>query len=280
MAKHSFEGKTCVITGACTGIGFGLGKVLLQRGAHVWMSSRTPFHVEAAKDKLAEFKDRAHFDVIDVRYADQVTSYINRIAEAGRIDYLFNNAGVGYKGFFQDATAKTWEDVLSVNLHGVIHGTTAAVPVMLRQGGGNIINTASVGGIVPLPYQSIYDTSKYAVVGFSESLRHEMAGHNIHVWAVCPGPVDTMIFKRGVDYVIHEEIPAPPDAISPEQAAEEILAGLETYTGILPITDFARQMYEEIHTDPAKVEEMMRLIAKQTEEDLKKSLQEGDRNEL
>lgn len=276
MANRSFEGKTCVVTGASTGIGFGLSKRLLELGATVWLCSRTPSHMEAAREKLAEFKDRAHFDVVDVRYPDQVTYYINGIADLGRIDYLFNNAGIGYKGLFPYATMQMWHEVMSVNLYGVIHGTTAVIPVMLGQGGGgNIINIASVCGIVPLPYQSIYAASKYAVVGFSEDLRYEMADQDIHVWVVCPGAVDTNIFKRGPDYVVHEELKAPPEAISPEQAADEILAGLDAYDGILPITDFARDMYEKMRSDPAKVNEAMLFLKRQVERELGIS-SEGD----
>lgn len=263
--KRSFEGKTCVVTGASTGIGFGLSKLLLERGATVWLCSRTPANIMAAREKLAEFKGRAHFDVVDVRYADQVTQYINRVAEKGPIDYLFNNAGVGYKGHFEEATSKDWHDILSCNLCGVIHGVTAVVPIMLRQGGGNIINTASVCGIVPLPYQTVYDASKHAVVGFSEALRHEMADRNIRVWAVCPGAVDTMIFRRASDYSIVPGLDAPPESISPAQAAEEILTGLDTYRGILPITDFARKMYEAIYVNEDTVEKAMLSVKKDVE---------------
>lgn len=267
--KHSFHGKTCVVTGASTGIGFGLSKRLLELGATVWLSSRTPANILAAKEKLAEYGDRAHFDQVDVRYADQVTSYISRIAEAGPIDYLFNNAGVGFKDRFQNVTQQNWDYVLSVNLYGVIHGVTAAVPIMIRQGGGNIINTASVAGMAALPYQSVYDASKYAVVGLSEALRYELADYNIGVWAVCPAAVDTMIFKRGPDYNIYDWLPTPPEAISPEQAANEILAGLETYNGILPITDLARQIYDEIHTSPDKLEETMQSFKRDAADTLK-----------
>ena len=92
--KEIFKGKTAVITGASTGIGFGLSKRLLEHGAHVWLSSRTPANIKAAQDKLVEFIDHAHFDVVDVSDAGQFRNYINVIARQGRIDYLFNNASV------------------------------------------------------------------------------------------------------------------------------------------------------------------------------------------
>jgi len=262
-----FKGKTCVVTGASTGIGFGLSKRLLEQGAHVWLSSRTPENVQAAQEKLKEFKGQAHFDVVDVRDAEQVANYIKRVATQGRIDYLFNNAGIGYKGRFIDATPKMWEDIMSCNLYGVVHGTTAVTPIMLQQGGGCIINIASVCGIVPLPYQSLYCASKYAVVGFSEALRYELADKNIRVMVVCPAAVDTMIFKRDMDYQIHEEIPSPPDAISPEQAADEIFEGIKADCGIHPITVFAKEVYQNIQKNPAGNDEVMKHIKRMVEEE-------------
>jgi len=262
----SYQGKVCVITGASTGIGFGLSKKLLELGATVWMCSRTPENVEAAGEQLKGYGSRVHSEVIDVRSAEQVTDYLNRIAAEGPIDYLFNNAGVAQKGIFADVTPQIWEDVMSANFYGVVHGVTAAIPIMLKQGYGNIINTASVCGIAPLPYQTVYCASKYAVVGFSEALRYEYADNNIRVWVVCPAAVDTMIFKRDQNYMIHEEFQAPPEAISIEDAAIEILEGMETYTGILPIVDFARLMYESIGKDPKMVDDAMLAIKKSSEE--------------
>ena len=263
-----FEGKNCIVTGASTGIGYGLSKRLLERGAEVWLCSRTPENVEKAQKLFISYGDRAHFDVIDVRDPSQVDSYINSIAEKRPVDYLFNNAGIGFKGRFIETTLEMWEDVLSVNLYGVVHGTYAVLPIMLKQGFGHIINVASVCGIVPLPYQTIYNASKYAVVGFSESLRYELEEKNIRVSVVCPGAVDTMIFRRAMDYSIADikYAKSPPEAISPEQAADEILAGVEANMGILPITDFARETYENISKNPAANDYAMRDIRRLVEE--------------
>jgi len=270
--KDLFEGKTCIITGASTGIGYGLSKRLLERGAIVWGCSRTPENVEKVRKEFKHYGDRAQFDVIDVRNDEQITNYIIGIAKKGPVDYLFNNAGVGFKGKFTETTMKMWDAVMSVNLYGVVYGTNAAVPIMLKQGYGHIINVASVCGIVPLPYQSIYDASKYAVVGFSESLRYELEEKNIRVSVVCPGPVDTMIFRRSVDYSIidSEHLKSPPEAISPEKAADEIMEGIEANMGILPITDFAREAYENISKNPSTNDKMMRILRKEVEDDFAK----------
>jgi len=263
-----FEGKNCIVTGASTGIGYGLSKRLLERGAGVWLCSRTAANVEKVREEFKDYGSRAHFDVIDVRDPARVNAYIGGIAKNGPIDYLFSNAGVGFKGRFTDTTLKMWEDVMSANLYGVVHGAYAVIPIMLKQGFGHIVNVASVCGIVPLPYQTIYVASKYAVVGFSESLRYEMEEKNIRVSVVCPGAVDTMIFRRAIDYSIYnlEYLKAPPEAISPEQAADEILAGTEANMGILPITDFARETYENISKNPAANDAAMRDIRRSVEE--------------
>jgi short-subunit dehydrogenase len=266
--KDFFEGKNCIVTGASTGIGYGLSKRLLERGANVWLCSRTPKNVEAVCKKFKHFGDRAHFDVIDVRFVDQVTTYINSIAEKGPIDYLFNNAGIGNMGKFTETTLQMWEDVMSVNLYGVVYGAAAVVPIMLKQGYGHIVNTASVCGIVPMPYSTIYNASKYAVVGFSESLRYELEDKNIRVSVVCPGAVDSMIFYRNADYTINDskQLAPPPESISPEQAGDEILEGVEANRGILPITDSAREFYENISKNPAANDNMLRIIRQTAEE--------------
>lgn len=241
-----FDGRICVVTGASTGIGFGLSRQLLKRGATVWMFSRTEANIRTAGESLKEYEGRVHWQVLDVRDYGAVRNCIDGIAAQGPIDYLFNNAGVGYTGILAQQDLQAWKTILDCNLYGVIHGITAVLPHMLRQGSGHIVNTASVAGLVPLPYQSIYCASKYAVVGLSESLRYELEKDNIKVSVVCPAAVATQIFKRALDYSIHENWPVPPEAISIDQAGIEIIEALEKGMGILPIVDFAREMYASI----------------------------------
>jgi len=243
-----FKGKTAVITGASTGIGFGLSKRLLEHGAHVWLSSRTPANVKAAQDKLAEFEDRAHFDVIDVSDADQVTNYINAIAGKGRIDYLFNNAGIGWGAPIRTANLETWRRIIDTNLWGVINGVDAVLPIMSRQGSGHIVNTASILGLIPGVYQSIYSATKYAVVGLSEALRYELASDGILVSAVCPGAVATNIFPEGA---------TPSHAISPEVAATIILHGVAQHKGIIPVGEDAEKLWSGFRSSPEDFEKFI-----------------------
>lgn len=252
-----YKNKVAIITGASTGIGLGLSRGLLERGAEVYMCSRTPKNIAAAAESLRKHGGRVHAQVVDVRDQDAVNHYIEYVGSRGPIHYIFCNAGVGYGQAFTVTKREDWNTVFDVNVFGVVNCVHAVVPIMIKQGYGHIVNTASVCGIVPLPYQTVYAASKYAVVGFGEDLRYEMSFHNIKVTTVCPGAVDTMIFYRSLDYKLHMELPKPPEAISIDQAADEILEGVEAGRNIVPVQDFARKMYHAIGTNPSEVEEMM-----------------------
>jgi NADP-dependent 3-hydroxy acid dehydrogenase YdfG len=268
--KHDsgfFKGKIAVITGASTGIGLGLSRGLIARGAEVYMSSRTPENIAAAAESLRQYGGRVHAQVVDVRDEDAVQKYIRYVGSRGSIDYIFCNAGVGFGQAFTVTKREDWNTVFDVNLFGVVNCIHAVVPIMIKQGYGHIVNTASVCGIVPLPYQTVYAASKYAVVGFGEDLRYEMSFHNIKVTTVCPGAVDTMIFYRSLDYKLHMELPKPPEAISIDQAANEILEGVEAGRNIVPIEGFARKMHHAIGTNPSEVDDMMWQLANQRHED-------------
>lgn len=262
-----FYGKRAIITGASTGIGLGLSRALLARGAEVYMSSRTPENIAAAAESLRMYEGRVHAQVLDVRDQEAVKKYIEYVGNRGPIDYIFCNAGVGFGQAFTATKREDWNTVFDVNLFGVVNCVHAVVPIMIKQGHGHIVNTASVCGIVPLPYQTVYAASKYAVVGFGEDLRYEMSFHNIKVSTICPGAVDTMIFYRSLDYKLHPELSKPAEAISIDQAATEILEGLQAGRHIIPIEDFARKMYNALNIDSNEISETMWYLAKQRQAD-------------
>lgn len=264
---HLFEGKVCVVTGASTGIGLGLSRGLLRRGARVYMSSRTPAHIASAAESLREHGDRVHAQVLDVRDAGAVATYFDYVAARGPVDYAFCNAGVGHGQSFLSTRLEDWHTVLDVNLFGVVHCVQAVAPVMMRQGHGHIVNTSSVCGLVPLPYQTAYAASKYGVLGFGEVLRYELEPHGVRVSTVCPGAVDTNIFYRALDYSLHPGLPKPPEAISIDQAADEIIAGIEAGQHVIPIQDFARKMYRASRSHPEEVEQTMQALARVREKD-------------
>lgn len=152
-----FEGKVCIITGSSSGIGLGLAKELLRRGAVVYMSGwreTNQKNLRTTAELLGNYPQKAFSQELDVRDEKSVAEYVTGVAAKGPIDYLFSNAGVAMQMPFTSVDLTTWEKILGVDLYGVVHCVQAVVPIMLKQGQGHIINTASVAGIVPLPYQT------------------------------------------------------------------------------------------------------------------------------
>jgi short-subunit dehydrogenase len=117
------------------------------------------------------------------------------VQEYGRLDYMFNNAGTAVTSDARDLNLEHWRRVVDVNLWGVIHGTMAAYPVMVKQSDGHIVNTASMFGLVPYPTNVPYAATKHAVVGLSTSLRAEAADLGVKVSVACPGFVQTNIYQ-------------------------------------------------------------------------------------
>ncbi len=195
-----YRDKICIVTGANSGIGYALSEELLKRGATVYMAGRDPKKIAAAAGQLSAYRDRVHTLVVDVTKQEQVQKAIeDTAANEGRLDMLFNNAGIFKPMLFETATLDDWKTMIDTNLWSVIYGVHAAVPIMLRQGSGHIVNTSSLAGLVPYPMQVIYDATKYAVVGLSESLRYEYAEKGINVSVICPGDIATPIFSKVVD---------------------------------------------------------------------------------
>ena len=195
QGEEYFRGKGCVVTGAASGIGFALTKALLHAGAVVLMADRDEKTLTAAVEQFSAYAGRVYSMQVDVTNQEQVQQMVeDAAARHGRLDILFNNAGMGSIIGIDEATLDLWRRIIDVNLWGVIYGIHAALPIMRRQGGGHIVNTASFAGLVPPAYESLYCTTKHAVVGLSESLRFELGDDGIHVSVVCPGPVATAIF--------------------------------------------------------------------------------------
>lgn len=246
-----YQDKVCVITGASTGIGYALGKCLLGYGATVYFAARTQSKLDEARESLKEYGNSAQFISVDVTDAEAVQRLIERVCqECGRIDFLFNNAGIGSGGLTERASLNAWRRVLDTNLWGVIHGVHAVLPVMLKQGHGHIVNTSSVQGILPAPFQTLYSTSKHAIVGLSESLRLEMALRGIKVSVLCPDAVESEIFRKG-------GMKTPTYAVTAEYAAQWSLERIAAGQGIIPVAELAEELYEKHKLDPEPVEKYL-----------------------
>ncbi|HLK10686.1 MAG TPA: SDR family oxidoreductase [Candidatus Binatia bacterium] len=193
-----FEGAVAVVTGGASGIGRALGEELARRGAAVVLADVQADEAAAAAGQLAAAGRRAAGVALDVTDASAVARVIDGVAaEHGRLDFVFNNAGIAVGGELRDHTLEAWNRIIDVNLRGVVHGVQAAYPLMLRQGFGHIVNTASMAGLVTGPFLGSYATTKHAVVGLSKALRVEAAASGVRVSVLCPGVIRTPILSGG-----------------------------------------------------------------------------------
>lgn len=263
MVSSHFRGKVCVVTGGASGIGFAVGAALLDHGAVVVIADRDADRLAEAVEQLGAHTGRVHSAAVDVTSQQQVQGLVEDAAvRHGSLDFLFNNAGVGGTLPIAQASLENWRHIVDLNLWGVIYGVHAALPIMRRQGSGHIVNTASLAGLVPFPYQSLYCTTKFGVVGMSEALRYELAADGIRVSVVCPGNVVSRIFSTTI---MGETVDAKPpeDAIPAEEAARIILAGVANGDGIIAFPDKPRELWRLYASEPDKVEGYLRHLAAQ-----------------
>lgn len=200
MPIASFEGKTAFVTGGASGIGLGIAKVMVERGARVVIADLRPDHIE---DALAEFAGGGRSNAVsalelDVTNREKYRAAASRMQdEFGGIDILVNNAGVGLEGPILQATYADYDFGFGVNVGGVINGFVEFLPQMVAHGrGGHIVSTASLAAEVVMPSQmAIYAASKAAVCHFCESVKAELAEQDIGVSILLPGPVKSRIHE-------------------------------------------------------------------------------------
>jgi NAD(P)-dependent dehydrogenase (short-subunit alcohol dehydrogenase family) len=189
----TFAGKQAIVTGAGSGIGAALCRALTAAGAEVVCTDID----EAAAARTAEplGARSARLDVTDAAAVQRCVDDV--VDRTGRLDLMFNNAGITWGGDTELLTLDQWNAIIDVNIRGVVHGVAAAYPQMVRQGHGHIVNTASMGGLTAAGQITSYVMSKHAVVGLSLALRSEAAGRGVGVLAICPAAVETPILDKG-----------------------------------------------------------------------------------
>lgn len=196
MASANFAGKQAIVTGAGSGIGAALCRALVARGAHVLCTDVDVDAAERTAGGLGAQARSARVDVTDAAAVQQAVDDV--VSRAGRLDLMFNNAGITWAADTELLTLEHWNSIIDVNIRGVVHGVAAAYPQMVRQGHGFIVNTASMAGLAAAGQITSYVMSKHAVVGLSLALRSEAAAHHIGVLAVCPAAVETPILDKGL----------------------------------------------------------------------------------
>ena len=215
-------GQVAVVTGAANGIGAAVAAALVQRGLRVVLAD---IDSEALAKTATELGDRVIAVPTDVADIEQVRALADRtLAEFGRVDLVFNNAGMGTGGPSWEIDPGDWDRVWAVNIGGVVNGIHVFTPHLISAGQGHIVNTASLAGLTVGLFGAPYAASKAALISISESLRGELdlVSPNIGVTVVCPGPVDTRMLRGLTD------LATPPEggATESEELPPEVMAKL------------------------------------------------------
>ena len=187
----SFRDQSAIITGGASGIGRAIGAVLAEAGAHVVLAD---LDGDGAVRAASDIGGHAVGVALDVRDREAVQALVDEVAARhGRLDLLFNNAGIVLGGASHEMTGAHWDRIVDINLRGVVNGVLAAYPLMIRQGRGHIVNTTSPAGIASSPLTVPYTTTKHAVSGLTTSLRPEAAARGVRVTLLVPGSIETPI---------------------------------------------------------------------------------------
>jgi len=214
----TFQGKTVIITGAAMGLGLAASKVLAQKGANLSIIDYNEEALAKAKEEINALAPDAKIltVVADVSNEDAVKNYVDKtVAEFGRIDGFYNNAGIeGKQAPLVDYDINVFKKVIDINLMGVYYGLKHVIPVMQKNGGGKIVNVASVGGIRGVVNQMPYVASKHAVSGMTKNAAIEYAKDGVYTNAIAPGAILTPMVAEAFKQVN----PADPKAAEAEYA--------------------------------------------------------------
>lgn len=262
----SFAGKQAIVTGGGSGIGAALCRALDLAGADVVC---TDIDADAAERIVSTLSPRARAAHLDVTDAAAVQAAVDEVVKrTGRLDLMFNNAGIVWGGDTELLTLDQWNAIIDINVRGVVHGVAAAYPLMLEQGYGHIVNTASMAGLTAAGQVTSYVATKHAVVGLSMALRSEAVPRGVGVLVVCPAAVETPILDKGAvggfvgrDYFLQAQGGNPYNA---DRLARDTLRAIERNKAILVKPTVAHAQWWMARLMPGLMNRMaMRFVAGQ-----------------
>ncbi len=215
----NIEGKVVAITGASSGIGEATARLLAAAGAHVVIGARRIDRLEQFANEVSGAGQSVRIKQLDVTSQSDAEDFVSyAVAEFGRLDVIVNNAGVMPLSPMNALKVGEWDRMIDVNIRGVLYGIAAVLPIMNRQGYGQIINVSSIGGLGVAPTAAVYCATKYAVRAISDGLRQE--NNKLRVTCVYPGVVEselanTITDKSAADFMVdYRKIALKPDAIA------------------------------------------------------------------
>ncbi|MEW6211597.1 MAG: SDR family oxidoreductase [Acidobacteriota bacterium] len=244
---NEFKDKIAIVTGAASGIGRAIAEEMGRRSAIITLADINEEGAQSVAQGINSKGGRARAVRLDVSSAESVERVVRgTVSDHGRLDYIFNNAGIGVGGEAYEIDLDHWRRITDINLLGVVYGTEAAYRVMIEQASGHIINTASLAGLIPSPGMTPYSMTKHAVVGLSMALRHEAAGLGVRVSAVCPGFVQSGIYDAATVVNIEKEKfleNIPFRLMETDRAARIILRGVARNKAVIVFPFYARLLW-------------------------------------
>jgi NADP-dependent 3-hydroxy acid dehydrogenase YdfG len=225
VSMKQFNDKVCVVTGAASGIGAACARALAAEGAYVVMTDVRADMLAVTLDEIKQAGGSGETHLVDVADRDAMFALADTvIGQHGRVDFVLNNAGVAHGAPVHELTLDNFNWVMDIDFWGVVHGTQAFLPHMMATDSGHIANISSVFGLFSTPTQAAYNAAKFAVLGFTDALRHDLADTNVNVTCIHPGGVNTNIVR-------HARIAQSPDA---EALRQEAIARFEQFTMTQP----------------------------------------------
>lgn len=227
--ENTLKGKVIAITGASSGIGEATALLLAGRGAKLVLGARRTDQLEAVVARITEAGGEAIFVCTDVKRKEDLSNLVKlACAHYGKLDVLVSNAGIGPISPLDDLRVEEWDDMIDINIKGVLYGIAAALPVFRKQSFGHFVNIASTAGHKTVANQSVYSATKFAVRAISEGLRQE-AGPRLRVTIVSPGFVHTDFAETVANPEVKAQLLASRDkfAISPDAIARAIAFAIE-----------------------------------------------------